>query len=100
MSTLCQYLFLFLNTYLLKSLHILKMTNLQILCNFNMLSHTLDINQFQEKFTMNYSYFDSNSTKYLMCIHGITRNCRDFDYLAAILSTHYKIICPDMVGRE
>ncbi|QLK58176.1 alpha/beta fold hydrolase [Ehrlichia ruminantium] len=64
-----------------------------------MLFHTLDINQFQEKFTMNYSYFDSSSSKYLICVHGITRNCRDFDYLATVLSKHYKIICPDIVGR-
>ncbi|QGR03002.1 alpha/beta hydrolase [Ehrlichia ruminantium] len=64
-----------------------------------MLFHTLDINQFQEKFTMNYSYFNSSSTKYLICVHGITRNCRDFDYLATALSTYYKVICPDIVGR-
>jgi len=35
----------------------------------------------------------------LICVHGLTRNARDFDTLAAALSAHYRVICPDMPGR-
>ncbi len=35
----------------------------------------------------------------LVCVHGLTRNGRDFDFLAKALSRHYRVICPDMVGR-
>lgn len=35
----------------------------------------------------------------LLCVHGLTRNARDFDVLAAVLSAHYRVICPDMPGR-
>jgi pimeloyl-ACP methyl ester carboxylesterase len=35
----------------------------------------------------------------LLCIHGLTRNSRDFDVLAQALSQHYRVICPDMPGR-
>ena len=35
----------------------------------------------------------------LVCVHGLTRNARDFDWLARALAPHYKIICPSMPGR-
>jgi pimeloyl-ACP methyl ester carboxylesterase len=35
----------------------------------------------------------------LLCVHGLTRNSRDFDVAAAALSAHYRVICPDMPGR-
>jgi pimeloyl-ACP methyl ester carboxylesterase len=35
----------------------------------------------------------------LVCVHGITRNSRDFDYLANKLSSDYRVLCPDVVGR-
>lgn len=35
----------------------------------------------------------------LVCVHGLTRNGRDFDDLAMALSAHYRVICPDIVGR-
>lgn len=35
----------------------------------------------------------------VICVHGMTRNCRDFDYLAQDLSNSRHIICPDMPGR-
>jgi pimeloyl-ACP methyl ester carboxylesterase len=37
--------------------------------------------------------------KVLICVHGLTRNSRDFDNLAATLASHYRVICPDMPGR-
>jgi pimeloyl-ACP methyl ester carboxylesterase len=35
----------------------------------------------------------------LLCVHGLTRNARDFDALATSLSAHYRVVCPDMPGR-
>jgi pimeloyl-ACP methyl ester carboxylesterase len=35
----------------------------------------------------------------LVCVHGLSRQGRDFDSLAENLSTHYRVICPDVVGR-
>ena len=35
----------------------------------------------------------------LLCVHGLTRNGRDFDTIAADLSAHYRVVCPDMPGR-
>lgn len=35
----------------------------------------------------------------LICVHGLTRNGRDFDRLAAALSDRWHVICPDMPGR-
>src|SRR5579863_5457389 len=37
--------------------------------------------------------------KTVLCIHGLTRNGRDFDTLAQALSRDFRVICPDMVGR-
>lgn len=35
----------------------------------------------------------------VVCVHGLTRNGRDFDALAARLSRHWRVVCPDMIGR-
>jgi pimeloyl-ACP methyl ester carboxylesterase len=35
----------------------------------------------------------------VVCVHGLTRNGRDFDALAAHLSRQFRVICPDMAGR-
>ena len=35
----------------------------------------------------------------LLCVHGLTRNGRDFDITAQTLSAQYRVICPDMAGR-
>jgi pimeloyl-ACP methyl ester carboxylesterase len=40
---------------------------------------------------------DKNPT--LVCVHGLTRNARDFDTLAAAMQTDFRVICPDVVGR-
>ncbi len=34
-----------------------------------------------------------------VCVHGLTRNGRDFDALALNLVDHYRVACPDVVGR-
>jgi pimeloyl-ACP methyl ester carboxylesterase len=40
-----------------------------------------------------------DNPRVLVCVHGLTRNARDFDVLATALSSHYRVICPDVVGR-
>ena len=39
------------------------------------------------------------SPRTLLCVHGLTRNGRDFDFLAKALSDTHTIVCPDMAGR-
>lgn len=36
----------------------------------------------------------------VICVHGLTRNGRDFDRLAQALSMRYRVVCPDMPGRR
>lgn len=40
-----------------------------------------------------------DNPRVLVCVHGLTRNGRDFDALAEALCSHYRVICPDVVGR-
>ena len=42
---------------------------------------------------------DEKNPRVLMCVHGLTRNGRDFDYLAASLADAYRVVCPDIAGR-
>lgn len=35
----------------------------------------------------------------MVCVHGLTRQGRDFDVLAQALSAHARVICPDVAGR-
>lgn len=42
---------------------------------------------------------DPDNPKVLICVHGLTRNGRDFDELARAMASDYRVICPDVVGR-
>ena len=42
---------------------------------------------------------DPASDRVLVCVHGLTRNRRDFDFLAQALSDRWRVICPDIPGR-
>ncbi|MFO1327505.1 MAG: alpha/beta hydrolase [Rubrivivax sp.] len=42
---------------------------------------------------------DASNPRVLVCAHGLSRQGRDFDTLAADLSSHYRVVCPDVVGR-
>lgn len=35
----------------------------------------------------------------VVCVHGLTRNGRDFDALAEALAPQWRVLCPDMPGR-
>ncbi|NIM29340.1 MAG: alpha/beta fold hydrolase [Gammaproteobacteria bacterium] len=42
---------------------------------------------------------ERDNPRVLVCVHGLTRNGRDFDVLAAALAGEYRVVCPDVVGR-
>lgn len=42
---------------------------------------------------------DGEAARNVVCVHGLTRNGRDFDALAAALSETCRVVCPDVVGR-
>ncbi|MEZ2721110.1 alpha/beta fold hydrolase [Paenalcaligenes hominis] len=42
---------------------------------------------------------DPQNPHVLLCLHGLLRTGRDFDALAQKMSTQYRVICPDIVGR-
>ncbi len=42
---------------------------------------------------------DPGNPRVLLCLHGLTRQGRDFDTLARSLCDRYRVVCPDMPGR-
>jgi pimeloyl-ACP methyl ester carboxylesterase len=42
---------------------------------------------------------DAANPRVLVCVHGLTRQGRDFDTLAQSLCDTYRVVCPDVVGR-
>ena len=42
---------------------------------------------------------DSCNPRVVVCVHGLSRQGRDFDTLAADLASDFRVICPDVVGR-
>ncbi len=46
-----------------------------------------------------YTEWGPRDAPVVLCVHGLTRNGRDFDPLAKALSDRYRVVCPDMIGR-
>ncbi len=42
---------------------------------------------------------DEDNPDVLVCVHGLTRNGRDFDDLARVLAQEFRVVCPDVAGR-
>ena len=42
---------------------------------------------------------DADNPHVVLCVHGLSRNSRDFDYLAQALQKDYRVVCMDVVGR-
>ena len=42
---------------------------------------------------------DPANPRVVVCVHGLTRQGRDFDTLARALAPHCRVVCPDVVGR-
>ena len=41
----------------------------------------------------------ASSSHVIVCVHGLSRQGRDFDVLARALAPHARVVCPDVVGR-
>jgi len=41
----------------------------------------------------------ADNPRVLVCVHGMSRQGRDFDTLARAMSAQYRVVCPDVVGR-
>jgi len=52
-----------------------------------------------EKRLVYWSAGDPHSTSVVICVHGLLRHSRDFDEIAAALSTDHYVVCPDLPGR-
>ena len=46
-----------------------------------------------------YEWGDPGNNDVVICVHGLTRNGRDFDALAKDLCDRFRVLCPDMPGR-
>ena len=42
---------------------------------------------------------DAANPRVLVCVHGLTRQGRDFDTFARAMAGEYRVVCPDVVGR-
>jgi len=42
---------------------------------------------------------DPGAERIVICVHGLTRNSRDFDDLARALAPDFRVVCPDIAGR-
>lgn len=42
---------------------------------------------------------DPNAPRLVFCVHGFTRNSRDFDALAEALADDCHVVCMDVAGR-
>ena len=50
-------------------------------------------------FNLHFTAWGEASLPVVIAWHGLARTGRDFDALAEQLSTHYRVICPDTIGR-
>jgi pimeloyl-ACP methyl ester carboxylesterase len=48
---------------------------------------------------IHYSAWGDPADPTVLCVHGLSRNGRDFDPLARELQDDYHVVCPDMPGR-
>jgi pimeloyl-ACP methyl ester carboxylesterase len=46
-----------------------------------------------------YDWGDLANPHIVLCVHGLTRNARDFDFLARALKRNCRVVCVDVVGR-
>jgi pimeloyl-ACP methyl ester carboxylesterase len=40
-----------------------------------------------------------DNERVVVCVHGVTRNSHDFDYLCDVLQSDFRMACPDLPGR-
>ena len=67
---------------------------------FAMRQHTIQCISLAGLHRMAYTEWgDPRNPRVLICVHGLTRCGRDFDFLAGALAEEYRVVCPDVVGR-
>jgi len=49
--------------------------------------------------TRYFEWGEPSNRRVVVCVHGLTRNGRDFDTLAEALAPSFRVLCPDVVGR-
>jgi len=49
---------------------------------------------------MAFSEWGEPAAPAVVCVHGLTRNSRDVDRIAAALSDRFRVICPDLPGCD
>jgi pimeloyl-ACP methyl ester carboxylesterase len=59
--------------------------------------HSLGSAGFHRVAYMDWGHPDSR--RVVVCVHGLARNSRDFDFLAADLAAERRVVCMDVVGR-
>jgi len=68
--------------------------------NISFSTHSMICPDSQGSHTLAYTEWgEPDNSKVLICLHGLTRNGRDFDTLASVLSTDYRVLCIDIAGR-
>ena len=48
---------------------------------------------------LHYTEWGAGHAETVIAWHGLARTCRDMDEVAAHLSTRFRVICPDTIGR-
>ena len=61
---------------------------------------TLEVDGPDRRYRLGYTTFGRpDAGRTVICVHGLTRNSRDFDALAGALADEAYVVCPDVVGR-
>ena len=61
---------------------------------------TFEVEGPDRRYRLSYTTFGQpRANRTIICVHGLTRNGRDFDALASALSEDAFVVCPDIVGR-
>jgi len=62
-------------------------------------AHTIPYLLGTKFYKLAYVEFGNPAAPAVVCVHGLTRNGRDFDPLAEALADKFHVICPDLPGR-
>ncbi|MDH3658899.1 MAG: alpha/beta hydrolase [Alphaproteobacteria bacterium] len=61
---------------------------------------TLEVDGPDRRYRLCYTTFgEPDAGRAIICVHGLTRNGRDFDALAKALADRAFVVCPDVIGR-
>ena len=61
---------------------------------------TLEVEGPDRRYRLGYATAgDPKAARTVICVHGLTRNGRDFDALASAMADKAFVVCPDVVGR-